>query len=165
MQQNLAHRVHFRTIGLSKAVACRGGAIVCSQRNAEFLRYESIQAIFSTSVLPYEIAGYNAALDIFRDEPWRQRQLKVNHEFLHRNLSTLGYNVSASKAQIIALEVGDIQETTRLRDALESRGVFGSIFMPPATPEKRCLMRFTVNCELTETWSQSRDRRLHGNSR
>jgi CAI-1 autoinducer synthase len=150
VQENLAHRVHFRTIGLSKAVACRGGAIICSERNAEFLRYESIQAIFSTSVLPYEVAGYNAALDIFEREPWRQQNLKNNHRHLLSQLDALGYNVSSSKAQIIALEVGDIQETTKLRDALESRGVFGSIFMPPATPEKRCLMRFTVNCELTD---------------
>ena len=150
VQENLAHRVHFRTIGLSKAVACRGGAILCTERNAEFLRYESIQAIFSTSVLPYEVAGYNAALDIFEREPWRQQALKKNHRQLLSKLDALGYNVSSSKAQIIALEVGDIQETTRLRDALESRGVFGSIFMPPATPEKRCLMRFTVNCELTD---------------
>lgn len=150
VQENLAHRVHFRTIGLSKAVACRGGAILCSERNAEFLRYESIQAIFSTSVLPYEVAGYNAALDIFEREPWRQQALKKNHRHLLSKLDALGYNVSTSKAQIIALEVGDIQETTRLRDALESQGVFGSIFMPPATPEKRCLMRFTVNCELTD---------------
>ena len=150
VQEGLAQRVHFRTIGLSKAVACRGGAIICSERNAEFLRYESIQAIFSTSVLPYEVAGYNAALDIFYQEPWRQHSLKKNHRHLQSKLDALGYNVSTSKAQIVALEVGDIQETTRLRDALESRGVFGSIFMPPATPEKRCLMRFTVNCELTD---------------
>ena len=26
--------------------------------------------------------------------------------------------------------------------------MFGAIFFPPATPEKRCLIRFTVNCGL-----------------
>ena len=57
--------------------------------------------------------------------------------------------MSTSKAQIIALEPGDIRQTTTLRDALEKRGVFGAIFFPPATPEKRCIIRFTVNCGLT----------------
>ena len=38
-----------------------------------------------------------------------------------------------------------------MRDALESRGVFGAIFFPPATPEKRCLVRFTLNCALGRT--------------
>ena len=145
----LAERVHFRTIGLSKAAASRGGFIVCSRRNAEYFRYESLPAIFSTSVMQHEVAGFDAVLDIFRDEGWRRDALHANHAYLSAGLDGLGYNVEASKTQIIALEAGDIRQTTQLRDALESRGVFGAIFFPPATPEKRCLIRFTVNCGLS----------------
>ncbi|MEZ5842015.1 MAG: aminotransferase class I/II-fold pyridoxal phosphate-dependent enzyme, partial [Hyphomicrobiales bacterium] len=36
----LEDRVHFRTVGLSKAVAARGGMVVGSARNMEFFRYE-----------------------------------------------------------------------------------------------------------------------------
>jgi CAI-1 autoinducer synthase len=32
-----------------------------------------------------------------------------------------------------------------LRDALEARGVFGSVFCDPATPRNRSLIRFTLN--------------------
>jgi CAI-1 autoinducer synthase len=144
----LAERVHFRTVGLSKAVASRGGIIVCSKRNAEYFRYESLPAIFSTSVMQHEVAGFSAVLDIFASEDWRRTRLNANHAYLKSGLDALGYNVEASKTQIIALEAGDIRQTTTLRDALESRGVFGAIFFPPATPEKRCLIRFTVNCGL-----------------
>ena len=145
----LAHRVHFRTVGLSKAVSSRGGIVACSARNAEFLRYESLPVIFSTQVLAHEIAGYSAALDIFASDPWRQRRLHDNHRYLVEGLDGLGYNVSASKSQIIALEAGEIRPTIAVRDALERRGVFGAVFLPPATPEKRCLIRFTVNCNLS----------------
>jgi CAI-1 autoinducer synthase len=145
----LAERVHFRTIGLSKAAASRGGFIACSRRNAEYFRYESLPAIFSTSVMQHEVAGFAAVLDILRDEGWRRDALHANHAYLSAGLSQLGYNVEASKTQIIALEAGDIRQTTQLRDSLESRGVFGAIFFPPATPEKRCLIRFTVNCGLS----------------
>jgi CAI-1 autoinducer synthase len=145
----LSGRVHFRTAGLSKAVASRGGFVACSERNAEFLRYESVPMIFSTQVLAHEVAGYNAALDIFASEPWRQRQLHDNHRYLTQGLDGLGYNVDLSKSQIIALEAGEILETIKLRDALESRGIFGAIFLPPATPSKRCIIRFTVNCGLS----------------
>ncbi len=145
----LAERVHFRTIGLSKAVASRGGVIACSRRNAEYFRYESLPAIFSTSVMQHEVAGFDAVLDIFETEGWRQDALHANHTYLKAGLDKLGYNVQASKTQIIALEAGDICQTTLLRDALESRGVFGAIFFPPATPEKRCLIRFTLNCGLS----------------
>lgn len=147
--QNLAHRVHFRTLGLSKAVASRGGAIVSSRRNAEFFRYEALPAIFSTSVLPHEVAGFNAVLEVIATEPWRREQLSDNHRRLKHGLDALGYNVEASFAQIIALEAGDIQQTILLRDALETRGVFGAIFFPPATPDKRCLIRLTINCGLS----------------
>jgi CAI-1 autoinducer synthase len=145
----LSNRVHFRTVGMSKAVSSRGGIVVCSARNAEFLRYESLPVIFSTQVLAHEIAGYGAALDIFASDPWRQHRLHANHRYLVDGLDALGYNVSASKSQIIALEAGEICRTIDLRNALERRGVFGAIFLPPATPEKRCLMRFTVNCNLS----------------
>jgi CAI-1 autoinducer synthase len=145
----LADRVHFRTVGLSKAVASRGGLIACSQRNAEFFRYEALPVIFSTSVMQHEVAGFDAVLDIFERDEWRRVKLQSNHAYLKAGLDKLGYNVDASKAQIIALEAGDIRQTIVLRDALESRGVYGAIFFPPATPEKRCLIRFTVNCGLT----------------
>ena len=144
----LAERVHFRTIGLSKAVASRGGLIVCSRRNAEYFRYESLPAIFSTSVMQHEVAGFDAVLDILQREDWRRDKLHANHAYLKQGLDRLGYNVEASKAQIIALEPGDIRQATQLRDALEQRGIFGAIFFPPATPEKRCLIRFTLNCGL-----------------
>lgn len=145
----LADRIHFRTAGLSKAVASRGGIVVCSRRNAEFLRYTSLPVIFSTQVLAHEVAGYNAVLDIFSEEPWRRANLHANHRYLRSALDELGYNVDASHSQIIALEAGDILAVVRLRKALERRGVFGAVFFPPATPEKRCLIRFTVNCSLT----------------
>ena len=70
----LAERVHFRTVGLSKAVASRGGIIVCSRRNAEYFRYESLPAIFSTSVMQHEVAGFDAVLDIFEQRGLAARQ-------------------------------------------------------------------------------------------
>ncbi len=148
VELGLAERVHFRTIGLSKAVASRGGIVVCSRRNAEFLRYEALPTIFSTSVFAHEVAGYDAAVDIFESDPWRRERLHANHTHLRRALDDLGYNVAASQSQIIALEAGEIRETVKLRDSLEARGIFGALFFPPATPEKRCLIRFTVNCGL-----------------
>jgi CAI-1 autoinducer synthase len=75
--------------------------------------------------------------------------LHSNHHYLTQGLDDLGYNVELCKSQIIALEAGEILQTINLRDALESRDVFGAIFLPPATPTKRCIIRFTVNCGLT----------------
>ncbi len=145
----LAERVHFRTVGLSKAAASRGGIVASSRRNIEYFRYEALPTIFSTTVMQHEVAGFDAVLDIFKSEDWRRNKLHANHAYLKQGLDALGYNLSASKTQIIALEPGDIRQATTLRDALEKRGVFGAIFFPPATPDKRCIIRFTVNCGLS----------------
>jgi CAI-1 autoinducer synthase len=149
VQQGLAERVHFRTIGLSKAVASRGGVVLCSRRNAEFFRYQAYPAIFSTSVLPHEVAGYDAVLDIFAQEAWRREHLHRNHAYLRTRIAALGYNVAHSHSQIISLEPGETHLLLLLRDALEGRGVFGSVFYPPATPDRRCMIRFTLNCNLS----------------
>lgn len=149
VEHGLADRVHFRTIGLSKAVASRGGIVLCSRRNAEYFRYHAYPAIFSTSVLPHEVAGYDAVLDIFAAEPWRRLQLHQNYSYLRSGIAALGYNIDVSQSQIISLEPGEIVHLFALRDALERGGVFGSVFYPPATPDRRCLIRFTVNCGLT----------------
>lgn len=146
----LTGRVHFRTLGLSKAVASRGGAIVCSARNADFFRYESMPMIFSTSVLAHEVAGFEAALDVIRDEPWRRARLHANHARLRDGLDDLGYNVDISDSQIIALEAGTDDAIIAFRDAVEREGIFGSVFCAPATPRNRAILRFTVHCNLSD---------------
>ena len=149
VKEGLADRVHFRTVGLSKAVASRGGIVLCSRRNAEFFRYQAYPSIFSTSVLPHEVAGYNAVLDILEREDWRRHRLHRNHTYLRSRIAALGYNVENCHSQIVSLEPGETRLLLLLRDALESRGVFGSVFYPPATPDRRCLIRFTLNCNLS----------------
>ena len=37
-----------------------------------------------------------------------------------------------------------------LRNAMQAKGVFGSVFCAPATPKNRSLMRLTVNSGLTD---------------
>ncbi len=126
----LAERVHFRTVGLSKAVASRGGIIACSRRNAEYFRYESLPAIFSTSVMQHEVAGFDAVLDIFEKEGWRRQALHANHAYLKSGLDRLGYNVEASKTQIIALEAGDIRQTTHVARCLGNPWRFRRNLLP-----------------------------------
>jgi CAI-1 autoinducer synthase len=145
----LAGRVHFRTVGLSKAVASRGGVVIGSARNMEFFRYEAYPMIFSTSVLGHEVAGFEAALDIIETEEWRRTRLHRNHAVLRAGLDDLGYNVDDCDTQILSLEAGLETDVRRLREALEENDVFGSVFCAPATPKKRALVRFTVNASLT----------------
>ncbi|MEM8773012.1 MAG: alpha-hydroxyketone-type quorum-sensing autoinducer synthase [Pseudomonadota bacterium] len=146
--EGLAEKVHFRTVGLSKAMAARGGVVIGSARNIEFYRYEALSMIFSTSVLGYEIAGFDKTLDIIAEEPERTKRLHSNHAYLRDGLAAEGFEVGESDSQIIALVTGANSATKAFRDALAKRGVFGSVFLPPATPKNKSLIRFTVNAGL-----------------
>jgi CAI-1 autoinducer synthase len=146
----LTGKVHFRTASLAKAFAGRAGFITCSARFADYFKCESLPAIFSSTLLPHEVAGLDATLDIIQTEDWRRRKLHANANYLRVHLSEMGYNVEDSKSQIISLEPGPEQRLIAVRDALEARGIFGAPFFPPATSKNRTLMRFSLNCGLSE---------------
>ncbi|MEM8850780.1 MAG: aminotransferase class I/II-fold pyridoxal phosphate-dependent enzyme [Pseudomonadota bacterium] len=145
----LVDRVHFRTIGLSKAMAARGGIVAGSAEAMSFLRFEARPMIFSTSVLGYEIAGFEATLDIFRDEPQRRQTLADNHRCLRAGLAALGYDVSQSDSQILSILIGDDQDTIAFRRALVAEGVVGSVFCAPAVPRNRAIIRLTVQAGMS----------------
>jgi len=149
VEQGLADRVHFRTIGLSKAMAARGGVVIGSRKNMEYFRYEARPLIFSTSVLGYEVAGFDATLDIIAAEPWRREQLHANHLYLKDGLLALGCDLRESDSQIISIVTGTIEDSAIFRQFLEERGVMGSPFCAPAAPENKAFMRLTVNSTLT----------------
>ena len=146
----LAGQVHFRTASLAKAFAGRAGFIACSARFSDYFKYESNPMIFSSTLLPHEVAGLRATLEVIKSEGWRRQRLHANAAYLRSRLDELGYNLHDSASQIIALEAGPEPRTMVLRDALEARGIFGSVFCAPATPKNRSLVRLSINCSLTQ---------------
>ena len=146
----LTGQVHFRTASLAKAFAGRAGFIACSARFSDYFKFEANPAIFSSTLLPHEVAGLDATLAVIREEGWRRRKLHANAAYLRLRLDELGYNLNDSESQIIALEAGSERQTIVLRDALEARGIFGSVFCAPATAKNRALIRLSVNSALTE---------------
>lgn len=145
----LTDQVHFVTASLAKAFAGRAGIICCSEAFREYFRCTARPAIFSSALLDHEVAALDRTLDLVINDRWRRDRVHENAAWLRRELDRLGYNVSISQAQIIPLEAGLEKDTLLLREALEARGVFGSVFCAPATPKKRSLIRLSVNASLT----------------
>lgn len=148
-EYGLQSKVHFVTASLAKTFAGRAGLIACSQRLREFIKYCSFPAIFSSALLPPDIAALDKTLDLIIAADLPRRRLFENADYLRGHLAALGYNVEISKAQIIALEAGPEARTMVLRDALEANGVFGSVFCAPATATNRSLIRLSLNAGTT----------------
>lgn len=144
-QLGLNDRVAFRTASLAKAFAGRGGFIIGSATHIEFLRFSSMPAIFSSTVLPHEVEAFEATLDVVASAHDLRAALWKNTRYLRDGLTALGYPIGTGQSQIIPLEAGPEPKTIELREALEAHNIFGAVFCAPATPKNRSMVRFSVN--------------------
>lgn len=144
----LTDRVHFITASLAKTFASRAGIVFCSESVAQCLPYVAYPAIFSSTLLPYEIIGLTATLDLISKSNKRRKKLNRNAAYIREGLTGIGYTI-ASKSHIVSLEGGKEEATEQIRDALEARNIFGSVFCAPATPKTRSLLRFSLNSNLS----------------
>lgn len=146
----LTDRVHFISASLAKSVAGRAGFFTAPASMRYFILSSSFPNIFSSCLLPHEIAGLKATIEVLQKADAERSRLKAITARVRHTLNGLGYPIHHGTEQIIALEAGTEPDTMRLRDELESRGVFGAIFCAPATSSKRALVRLTLNAALTE---------------
>jgi CAI-1 autoinducer synthase len=148
-EAGLQSRVHFVTASMAKAFAGRAGLILCSEEFREYFRCTARPAIFSSGLLNHEVAGLNATLDLIQKDDWRRVQLFRNAQRLRNGIAGLGYNLGSCASQIIPIESGLEPTTLKLRETLERNGIFGAVFCAPATPQKRSMVRLSVNAELS----------------
>jgi CAI-1 autoinducer synthase len=146
----VSHRVHFISASLAKAFAGRAGYFTMPANIRNYMLSVSYPNMFSSCLLPHEIAGLEATLSVIKAcDSERSRLMKISRK-LRCSLSALGYPVHQGTEQIIALEAGSEPETKILRDALEERDVFGAVFCAPATSKNRTMVRLTLSSGLTD---------------
>ncbi|MCP5142418.1 MAG: quorum-sensing autoinducer CAI-1 synthase [Chromatiales bacterium] len=150
VELGLTDKVHFRTASLAKAFAARGGIIAAHREFASYFRSTSSPAIFSSTLLPHELAGMSKTLEVIRAADDRRTRLHEIAAHMRTEIDALGYNLRETESQIIALEAGSELDVMHLRDVLEDNGLFGAIFCPPATPRNRALVRLSLHSAMTD---------------
>ncbi|MEY4884369.1 MAG: hypothetical protein RIS34_2223 [Pseudomonadota bacterium] len=146
----LVDRVHFITASLAKAFAGRAGFFTVPAELRYYVLHHSYPNIFSSCLLPHEIAGLAATLNVIKSCDDERTRLRANTRRLRNSLTELGYPIHQGSEQIISLEAGLEPDTMVLRDHLEARNVFGAIFCAPATSRNRAMVRLTLNAGLTD---------------
>lgn len=145
----LAHRVHFISASLAKAVAGRAGFFTLPAHLREYVITTSFPTIFSSCLLAHEVAGLSATVQHLKAaDGARARLMKITTR-IRAHLAELGYALPGSE-QIISLEIGNEAAARDLRDAMAAQGVMGAIFFAPATSRNRAMVRLTLNSGLTE---------------
>jgi CAI-1 autoinducer synthase len=146
----LTDRVHFISGSLAKAVAGRAGFFTAPASMRYFILSSSFPNIFSSCLLPPEVAGLHATVGVLQSAHKERERLHAVTKSVRQRLTELGYPIHQGTEQIISLEAGTESDTIVLRDALEERGVFGAVFCAPATSRNRAMVRLTLNSSLTE---------------
>lgn len=140
----LSSQIDLLTASLAKAFSGRGGLIAGDRRLIEYIRYSSLPSIFSSALMPHDLAGFSTSLEIITQEEWRRKKLQTNAAFLREALSCLRINIGGSESQIVPLITGSEANTLWLRDELEKEELFGAVFCSPATPKNKCLIRLSI---------------------
>ncbi len=147
----LTDRVSFRIASLSKAFAGRAGFVAANSAEfADYFKMESQPAVFSSMLLPYEIAGLAATLDVIRVDNARRQRLRELSTMVRRALTTLEFDLEGSASHIVALQAGPDLRASAIRDFLEARGIYGSLLCPPCTSYNHTLIRFCLHAGLTD---------------
>lgn len=145
----LTKQVDFLTASLAKTFAYRAGAIWCNNLANECIPFVAYPAIFSSAMLPYEIDRISATLEVILKADKEREVLAEKANALAKTLRSIGFTIR-SESQIIALETGDERNTEKVRDYLESHGVFGAVFCRPATTPNKNIIRFSLNSSVTD---------------
>ena len=146
----LSERVHFITASLAKAFAGRAGFLTVPAAMRNYVLSTSYPNMFSSCLLPHEVAALDATLEVIRRSDAERQRLHAITKRLRADLTDLGYPIHQGTEQIIALESGTEPATMVLRDLLEERDVFGAVFCAPATSRNRTMVRLTLSAALTD---------------
>lgn len=150
-QLDLTADVHFITASLAKAFAGRAGYFTVPAEMRNYVLSASYPNMFSSCLLPHEIAGLGASLQVIKQSDAARVRLHQLSRRLRESLAERGYPVHQGTEQIIALESATEPATMALRDELESREVFGAVFCAPATSRNRTMVRLTLSSLLTDS--------------
>lgn len=145
----LTKQVDFMTASLAKTFAYRAGAIWCNNLANECIPFVAYPAIFSSAMLPYENDRISKTIEVIKNADASRDRLTSSAKYLAKELREIGFSIR-SESQIVSLETGDEKNTEKVRQYLESNGVFGAIFCRPATTPNKNIMRFSLNSSVTQ---------------
>jgi glycine C-acetyltransferase/8-amino-7-oxononanoate synthase len=129
---------------LGKALGSYGAYVCADAETVDLLVNCARPFIFSTAPPPPAVGAAAAALELLEAEPERVERLQANAATLREALAAAGLSASASRTQIVPVEVGEAEATMELCERLLERGVFAQGIRPPTVPAGSSRLRLTV---------------------
>ncbi len=150
-EMGLTDQVDVSMVTLSKGMGLGGGALCGSKRFCEGVINFARAYIYSTSTMPAVARGAMRALSIMRDEPERQKRVRLLANRLRTALRALGAQLPPGESPIVPVIFGSAGAAVATAGALEAVGFFVVAMRPPTVARGTSRLRLTVSCEHTET--------------
>lgn len=138
---------HMGTFG--KALGSSGAYIVGPRSMIEYLVSTARTFLFTTAPPPATCAATIAALEVLHAEPERRTRLWANREYLHTQLTHMGFTLSNTASPIMPILIGDPELALTFSQSLLQEQVFAPAIRPPTVPKDSCRIRLTVTSEHT----------------
>ena len=150
-----AHHFHYEspriiTTGtMSKALGSIGGYVCGSQTIIDYIINHSRPFIFATALSPADIGASLGALEVLIQEPRVYQNLRINTEYMHKALQSLGIS-SSDETPIFPIIIGSNEDTLEASRLCEQEGIILSAIRPPTVPINTGRLRLTVTASHTK---------------
>lgn len=137
---------------LTKAVAQLGGYVTVPDKALScFLRACSPQYIFSAPLSPWMAETVIQVLQIIQGDYGKneRKKLAAVSSYMRGKLNTRGFETLESGSQIIPVLIGAETKCIQTKAYLEDRGFTTAVFMCPAVPKGKAVIRFSLCSDIT----------------
>jgi 8-amino-7-oxononanoate synthase len=143
--------VDISVITLSKAMGGAGGAVCASNAFSEAIINFGRAYIYSTSIPASTAMAVIAAIDVMRNEPNRQKDLRASARWLRDELVTLGFQIPPGDSPIIPIIFGSEVLAMQASEQLLDKGILIPAVRPPTVPRGTSRLRITLSWGHTES--------------
>ncbi len=138
---------------LTKAVAQLGGYVAVPDKALScFLRACSPQYIFSAPVSPWMAETIIQVLKLVQGDYGKSERKKLTtvSSYMRERLNGEGFETLDSESQIIPILIGEDLKCMQTKAYLEDKGFTTAIFMCPAVPKGKSIIRFSLCSDITK---------------
>ncbi|CAF1349973.1 unnamed protein product [Adineta ricciae] len=149
---NVTSRIDFITGSLAKAYCVRAGFVAGRAQEVLYVRENSSASIFSSALMTWDLQRLQRAMTIiYNADKKRQRLMEIATVVRHAAVR-LNFDVEQPPlpSPILCLIGGPNPFSKKLQIYFEDVGISGAIFVAPATPVNRSLLRLTLHAGLSD---------------
>ncbi|MCP4881244.1 MAG: 8-amino-7-oxononanoate synthase [Gammaproteobacteria bacterium] len=135
---------------LGKALGCYGAFVAGSETLIDALVQFSRSYIYTTAVPPAVAAAALTAVQLLRQESWRQTHLQHLITAFRAAALDMGLPLMDSYTAIQPLLIGDADKAMKVSQALRDVGILVTAIRPPTVPVNSARLRITLTAAHTQ---------------